>query len=76
MFLVAEYFYQLNFLNYPQITHKNFCTKKEGLKPSNNGGKNASYIEPFINTLKEQLLSKSSTKLIYMLNQWASKYAA
>ena len=41
-----------------------------------NGGKNASYIEPFINTLKEQLLSKSSTKLIYMLNQWASKYAA
>ena len=38
------------------------------------GGKNASYIEPFINTLKEQLLSKSSTKLIYMLNQWAIKF--
>ena len=41
-----------------------------------NGGKNASYIEPFINTFKEQLLSKSSTKLIYMLNQGATKYAA
>ena len=41
-----------------------------------NGGKDASYIEPFINTLKEQLLSKSSTKLIYMLNQWGTKYAA
>jgi hypothetical protein len=38
-----------------------------------NGGKDASYIEPFIRTLKEQVLSKSSTKLIYMLNQWASK---
>ena len=41
-----------------------------------NGGKNASYIEPFINMLKEQLLSKSSTKLIYMLNQWAIRFVA
>ena len=34
LLLVAIVFYQLNFLNYPQITHKNFCTKKEGLKSS------------------------------------------
>ena len=41
-----------------------------------NGGNNAFYIEPFINMLKEQLLSKSSTKLIYMLNQWAIRFVA
>ena len=54
-----------------------FTNKKDPKKGQFvNGGNNAFYIEPFINTLKEQLLSKSSTKLIYMLNQWATKYAA
>ena len=41
-----------------------------------NGGNNAFYIEPFITTLKLQLMNKDSTKLVYMLNQWALKYIA
>ena len=41
-----------------------------------NGGKNAFYIEPFITTLKLQLMNKDSTKLVYMLNQWGLKYIA
>lgn len=46
-------------------------TKKapEGAK-FKNGGKNASYIEPYILKLQQQLADKCSTKLIYMLNQW------
>ena len=51
--------------------------KKRVQKDSfNNGGKNAFYIEPFITTLKLQLMNKDSTKLVYMLNQWALKYIA
>ena len=41
-----------------------------------NGGKNASYIEPYILKLQQQLADKCSTKLIYMLNQWAVMKAA
>ena len=41
-----------------------------------NGGNNAFYIEPFITTLKLQLMNKDSAKLVYMLNQWALKYIA
>ena len=42
----------------------------------NNGGKNASYIEPYILKLQQQLADKCSTKLIYMLNKWAARKAA
>ena len=41
-----------------------------------NGGKNASYIEPFIQKLQQQLADKCSTKLIYMLNQWSIRKVA
>lgn len=41
-----------------------------------NGGKNASYIEPYILKLQQQLADKCSTKLIYMLNKWAARKAA
>ena len=53
-------------------------TKKEPLdKALNlNGGKNASYIEPYILKLQQQLADKCSTKLIYMLNKWAARKAA
>ena len=42
----------------------------------NNGGKNASYIEPYILKLQQQLEDKCSTKLIYMLNLWAVRKVA
>ena len=58
------------------LTTINSAIKKEPIKGSFNGGNDASYIEPFINTLKEQLMSKSSTKLIYMLNQWATRFVS
>ena len=52
-------------------------TKKEPLSGLYlNGGKNASYIEPYILKLQQQLADKCSTKLIYMLNKWAARKAA
>ena len=50
--------------------------KKRLLKVSLNGGIYASYIEPLMMTLKEQLADKSSSKLIYMLNQWQTRKVA
>ena len=46
------------------------------MRAFNNGGKSASYIEPFIQKLQQQLADKCSTKLIYMLNLWAVRKVA
>ena len=61
-----------------ELTETQSGYKKEPIKEAlnSNGGKNASYIEPFIKTLKEQLMNKDSSRLICMLNHWASKYVA
>ena len=54
-----------------------FTNKKDPKKGQFvNGGNNAFYIEPFITTLKLQLMNKDSAKLVYMLNKWALKYIA
>ena len=57
-------------------THSGIKKEPSQKAPNLNDGKNASYIEPYILKLQQQLADKCSTKLIYMLNQWVLRKAA
>lgn len=66
-------------VKYPNKIYLNSIgTKKEPINKALNlnGGKNASYIEPFIMELKEQLIDKTNTNLIHLLKRWNLKKIA